>query len=206
VPGLRPARLRAYFGDPRLGSGAIAAVLRGSFLALFAAQGLVAALVALAAVLVAGPQRTPSAWVGGVAVVASAGQLLLGLAITAAGVRNAGRAARGLGSERPAPSDPQVPPDGRDADAERRLRTARSAALSLALLAAVLLSTPAWFAAFAWATGQTPVVLGLIGVLLATGYAFGVGQLGPLARAVTVTDPLDPPDPPDPGGDGSDAG
>jgi hypothetical protein len=78
--------------------------------------------------------------------------------------------------------------DWQDASGQRRLRTARSAALSLSLLAAVLLSTPAWFAAFAWATGQTPVVLALIGVLLATGYAFGVGQLGLLARAVTVSE------------------
>jgi hypothetical protein len=166
----------------------------------------VAALVAWVAVLVAGPQRAPSAWVGGVAVVASAGQLLLGLAITAAGVRNARRAAGGLSPERPAPSDPSTAPDGRDADAERRLRTARGAALSLALLAAVLLSTPGWFAAFAWATGQTPVVLGLIGVLLATGYAFGVGQLGPLARAVALRDPPVAEDDPGSGGDGSDAG
>lgn len=190
--GLRPDRLRAFFGDPRLPTGAIAAVLRGSFLALFAAQAVVAALVALAAVLVVGPQRAPSAWVGGVAVVASAGQLLLGLAITAAGVRNAGRAARELDPDRPAASDAPAPGDEQDAAAARRLRTARGAALSLALLAAVLLSTPAWFAAFAWATGQTPIVLGLIGVLLATGYAFGVGQLGPLARAVTVPGPTEP--------------
>jgi len=200
MPGLRPERLRAFFGDPRLPTGAIAAVLRGSFLALFAAQALVAALVALAAVLVAGPQRAPSGWVGGVAVVASAGQLLLGLAITAAGVRNAGRAARDLSPERPEVSDAAASADGQDATGQRRLRTARSAALSLSLLAAVLLSTPAWFAAFAWATGQTPVVLGLIGVLLATGYAFGVGQLGLLARAVTVSDRTES------DGDGSGAG
>jgi hypothetical protein len=135
-----------------------------------------------------------------VAVAASAGQLLLGLVITAAGVRNAGRAARDLSAERLPATDAPATEDGRDAEAERRLRTARSAALSLSLLAAVLLSTPAWFAAFAWATGQTPIVLGLIGVLLATGYAFGVGQLGPLARAVAVVDH------PEPDGGGAGAG
>jgi hypothetical protein len=153
-------------------------VLRGAYLALFAGQAVAAALVAGAAVAVAGPQTAPSGWVAGVALAASTGQLLLGVAITSAGVRNAGRAARRLDAWREEAADAP-------ADAPADVRSARSAALSLSLLAAVLLSTPAWFAAFAWATGQGPVTLAGIGTLLAVGYAFGTLQLGSLARSVT---------------------
>ncbi len=93
-------------------------------------------------------------------------------------------------SEPPAAAGPEAQLAGDEpesgAAAARRVRVARSSALSLALLAAVLLSTPAWFAAFAWATGQSASTLAAIALLLATGYAFGIAQLGPLARAVTV--------------------
>lgn len=163
-------------------------MLRGAYLALFAGQAVAAALVAGVAVALAGAQEAPSGWVAGVALAASTGQLLLGVAITAVGVRTAGRAARRLGAWPPASAD--APPAAADPTTEasraRRLHAARSAALSLSLLAAVLLSTPAWFAAFAWATGQGPATLAGIGALLAVGYAFGTLQLGALARSVTA--------------------
>lgn len=147
-------------------------MLRGAFLALFAAQTAVALLVALAVVAFAGRHDAPSAAVAGVAIAAAVGQMLLGAAITVVGVRNAAAAAR------PRPDDPEDV-------ALRRRSTARRSALSLALLAAVLASTPAWFAAFAWATGQRLVTIAVVGAVLGLGYGFGALQMGTLARVVT---------------------
>ena len=195
--------LRSYLHDPGLTPGSAAAVLRGAFLAVFAAQVVAAAVLVGVLALVAGRQDSPSGWVAAVALLGSLGQLLLGIVLTATGVQQAGRAARRmrldhLGGDGDAPDDVAATPDGEasddadsdDADSddgpERRLRVARSAALSNALLSAVLLSTPAWFGAFAWVTGQAPAALvGIAGMTL-SGYAFGVLQAGPLARAVTV--------------------
>lgn len=182
------AQLRRYLHEPALSATAAAAVLRAAYLALFAAQVVVAAAVAGAAVALAGPQSAPSGWVAGVAIAASGGQLALGAAITAAGVRNVARAARRLGPQRAegdAPPDATSDDPARD-DAERRVRLARSSALSVALLASVLLSTPAWFGAFAWATGQTATTLAAIGLVIAAGYALGIAQMGALARAATA--------------------
>jgi hypothetical protein len=204
--------LRSYLHDPGLAPGSAAAVLRAAFLAVFAGQVAVATVLVGVLALVAGRQDTPSGWVAAVTLVGSLGQLLLGIVLTATGVRQAGRAARRmridhLGGEPDAASDlePGRASDEADADGtaadgaaadeasddgpERRLRVARSAALSNALLSAVLLSTPAWFGAFAWVTGQTPATLVGIAGMTMSGYAFGVLQAGPLARAVTVPPP-----------------
>ena len=156
-------------------------------MAIFAGQGAAACLVALAVTLVAGRSATPSSWVAGTVLLASSSQLLLGLAVSAYGARQARRAAA-----------PAFAPQARSNDANgaspeelaSALRRARSAALSQALLSAVLLSTPAWFAAFAWATGQTAPSLAAVAGLLTLGYAFGALQLGPLSRAVSQPFPV----------------
>ena len=63
----------------------------------------------------------------------------------------------------------------------------RRRALSAALLGAVILSTPAWFAALALATGQRGAPVFVLWGLLALYYAFGVAGAGRLAaRAVEV--------------------
>ncbi len=209
--------LRSYLHDPGLAPGSAAAVLRAAFLAVFAAQVVVATVLVGVLALVAGRQDNPSGWVASVALLGSLGQLLLGIVLTATGVQQAGRAARRmrldhLGGDGDASDDVAVVPDGetRDDEAdddgpERRLRVARSAALSNALLSAVLLSTPAWFGAFAWVTGQTAATLvGIAGMTL-SGYAFGVLQAGPLARAVTVA-PAARPASSEEAPDGADAG
>lgn len=68
----------------------------------------------------------------------------------------------------------------------------RRRALSAALLAAVILSTPAWFAALALATGQRGAPVLVLWGLLALYYAFGAAGAGRLAaRAVRA-----PPTPP----------
>lgn len=150
-------------------------MLRSAFLAMFAGQTAVALLVALAVVAIAGQHEAPSAAVAGVAIAAAVGQTLLGAAITVMGVRNAAAAAR------PRVDDPEEV-------ALRRRSTARRSALSLALLAAVLVSTPAWFAAFAWATGQRFVTIAVVGAVLGLGYGFGALQMGTLARAIADRD------------------
>jgi hypothetical protein len=209
--------LRSYLHDPGLAPGSAAAVLRGAFLAVFAAQVAAAALLVGVLALVAGRQDAGSGWVAGVTLLGSLGQLLLGIVLTATGVQQAGRAARRmrldlLAAHPDAADDVAAAPDGDggDADAaddgpERRLRVARSAALSNALLSAVLLSTPAWFGAFAWVTGQTAATLVGIAGMTMSGYAFGVLQAGPLARAVTLPPAAEPP-PGDPGAEPADAG
>lgn len=209
--------LRSYLHDPGLAPGSAAAVLRAAFLAVFAAQVVVATVLVGVLALVAGRQDNPSGWVAAVALLGSLGQLLLGIVLTATGVQQAGRAARRmrldhLGGDGDASDDVAVVPDGEASDdeadddgPERRLRVARSAALSNALLSAVLLSTPAWFGAFAWVTGQTAATLvGIAGMTL-SGYAFGVLQAGPLARAVTVA-PAARPASSEEAPDGADAG
>lgn len=69
----------------------------------------------------------------------------------------------------------------------------RRRALSAALLGAVILSTPAWFAALALATGQsgTPVIV--LWGLLALYYAVGVGGAGRLAARASRGPPSTPP-------------
>jgi len=65
----------------------------------------------------------------------------------------------------------------------------RRRALSAALLGAVILSTPAWFAALALATGQsgTPVIV--LWGLLALYYAIGVAAAGRLAAQASKGPP-----------------
>lgn len=69
----------------------------------------------------------------------------------------------------------------------------RRRALSAALLGAVVLSTPAWFAALALATGQagTPVIV--LWGLLALYYAVGAGGVGRLAARAAQGPPSTPP-------------
>ena len=176
-------------------------MLRGAFLATFAAQAVVAGAVALVAVALAGRNVAPSPWIALVLIVAAVGQVGVGGAVGAYGVRQAGRLARGLALHRVAArasdeaddetsdeTSDETGDDGTEAeiDEHRRVRVARSAALSQTLLSAVLLSTPSWFVAFAWATGQSAItLLALLGTA-ALGIAFGTMQIGPLARAVTV--------------------
>lgn len=178
--------LRSYLHDPGMTPGSAAGVLRGAFLAVFAGQVAVATLVAGVLTVVAGRQDGASGWVAAVTLLGSLGQVLLGIGLTAAGVRQTGRAARRLRLDRPDAGEPGDEEERPDDGPERRLRVARTAAMSNALLSAVLLSTPAWFGAFAWVTGQTAATLVGIAGLTMTGYAFGVLQLGPLARAVTL--------------------
>ena len=154
---------RRYLNEPGLAPGSAAAVLRGAYLATFAGQIVVALLVALVVALAAGRQAAPSAAVAIVAVAASTGQLLLGIAITVLGVRSVRVALRTASR-----------PD------------ARRAVLSHSLLSAVVLSTPAWLAAFAWLTGQSLTVLAAIASLALMGYGFGFLQLGSLARSVAT--------------------
>lgn len=201
--------LRAYLNDSAVPTGTAYAVLRRAFLATFAAQAAVAAAVALAAVALAGRNVAPSPWIALVLIIAAGAQVALGGAVAAYGVRQAGRLARGLalhrggrepdveraGAAPPARAEggPPVgastePEDGAapHRDEQRRLRVARSAALSQTLLSAVLLSTPTWFVAFGWATGQRATTLLALLATAALGIAFGMMQVGPLARAVTV--------------------
>lgn len=181
--GVLARTLATYLNDPGLLPGSAAAVLRGAFLATFGAQALVAGVVAGVVALTAGRQDAPSGWVSAVVLLGALGQLLLGLAIGAYAVRQTGRAARRLRLG-------DLTPDADDDESARRVRTGRTAALSSALLSAVLLSTPAWFLAFAWVTGQGPVTLTGVLAVVALGYAFGVLQQGPMASAVTRR-PLD---------------
>lgn len=164
-------------------------MLRSAFLATFLAHAAVAAAAALVAIALAGRNVAPSPWLALVLIVAAAGQVALGGAVGAYGVRQAGRLARGLVLHRvdPGPTDEPVG-DGAESEADEhlRVRVARSAALSQTLLSAVLLSTPSWFVAFAWATGQSAITLVALLATAALGIAFGMMQLGPLVRAVTV--------------------
>ncbi len=73
------------------------------------------------------------------------------------------------------------------------LATVRRAGLSTTLLAGILLAAPAWFLAFAWATGQTTGTLLGTGGALALGYALGLVQARRTARAVTPRPPDDAP-------------
>lgn len=201
--------LRAYLNDRAVPSGTAYAVLRSAFLATFVAQAAVAAAVALVAIALAGRNVAPSPWIAMVLIGAAGGQVAVGGAVGAYGVRQAGRLARGLGLHRVDPGTTDEPV-GDDADSEvdepvaepidepvgdgaeseadehRRVRVARSAALSQTLLSAVLLSTPSWFVAFAWATGQSTITLVALLAMAALGIAFGMMAIGPLARAVTV--------------------
>jgi len=168
-------------------------VLRGAFLATFVAQAVVASGVAAVAVVLAGRNVAPSPWIALVLILAAGGQVAVGGAVGAYGVRQAGRLARGLVLHRVAPGtadEPADEPAGDGAESEvdehRRVRVARSAALSQTLLSAVLLSTPSWFVAFAWATGQSAITLVALLAMAALGIALGMVQTGPLARAVTV--------------------
>ncbi|HKI57275.1 MAG TPA: hypothetical protein VKB31_09010 [Trueperaceae bacterium] len=68
----------------------------------------------------------------------------------------------------------------------------RRRALSAALLGAVILSTPAWFAALALATGQTGTPVLLLWGLLALFYAIGVGGVGRLAAQAAQGPPSAP--------------
>lgn len=189
------APLRSFLGDADLRPRAALAVLRAAFLAFFVAHGVVALLVAAALGALAGAGTSPTPWVGSMVVGASTAQLLLGVAVTAFGVRSASRAAALLRAEREAPTAPSSP-DGSGGEAAAtaarrafaaRLRAARGAALWAAVMAAVLLSTPAWFAAFAWLAGNRGAALPAAAALLAVGYAFGFLQLVPLARGVAST-------------------
>lgn len=174
-------------------------MLRSAFLATFAAQAAVAAAVALVAVVLAGRNVAPSPWIALVLIIAAGAQVALGAAVAAYGVRQAGRLARGLALHRGDPGAAGQPSGGAedegadqkdgtasDRDDQRRLRVARSAALSQTLLSAVLLSTPTWFVAFGWATGQRATTLAALLATAALGIAFGMLQIGPLARAVTI--------------------
>ncbi|MDZ7708181.1 MAG: hypothetical protein U5J97_09905 [Trueperaceae bacterium] len=177
--------------------------MRSAFLATFAAQATVAAAVALGAVALAGRNVAPSPWIALVSILAAGAQVALGGAVAAYGVRQAGRLARGLvlhrddpeaaggpiGGDQDPGADRRADPEGgtaTDRDDQRRLRVARSAALSQTLLSAVLLSTPTWFVAFAWATGQSATTLTALLATAALGIAFGMLQIGPLTRAVTI--------------------
>lgn len=164
-------------------------MLRSAFLATFAAQAAFATAVALVAVALAGRNVAPSPWIALVLIVAAAGQVALGGAVGAYGVRQAGRLARGLVLHRDDPGTTDGPVgDGAESevDEHRRVRVARSAALSQTLLSAVLLSTPSWFVAFAWATGQSAITLVALLATAALAIAFGMMPIGPLTRAVTV--------------------
>lgn len=154
---------------------------------------MVAGAVALAAVALAGRNVAPSPWIALVLIVAAAGQVAVGGAMGAYGVRQAGRLARGLALHRVAArtvdeTADASSDDGREAeiDEHRRVRVARSSALSQTLLSAVLLSTPSWFVAFAWATGQSAITLLALLATAAFGIAVGTMQIGALARAVTL--------------------
>ncbi len=65
----------------------------------------------------------------------------------------------------------------------------RRRALSAVLLGAVILSTPAWFAALALATGQRGLPVLVLWALLALYYAFGVAGAGPLAARAAKAPP-----------------
>jgi hypothetical protein len=65
----------------------------------------------------------------------------------------------------------------------------RRRALSAALLGAVILSTPAWFAALALATGQGGEPVLVLWVLLALYYALGVASVGRLASRAAQAPP-----------------
>jgi len=68
----------------------------------------------------------------------------------------------------------------------------RRRALSAALLGAVVLSTPAWFAALALATGQGGMPVLVLWGLLALYYAVGVGGAGRLAGRAAQGPPAGP--------------
>lgn len=69
----------------------------------------------------------------------------------------------------------------------------RRRALSAALLGAVILSTPAWFAALALATGQGGMPVLVLWGLLALYYAIGAGGVGRLAARAANGPPSNPP-------------
>lgn len=73
----------------------------------------------------------------------------------------------------------------------------RRRALSATLLGAVILSTPAWFAALALATGQAGEPVIVLWGLLALYYAVGVAGAGRLAAQASKGPPATPPTPPD---------
>lgn len=66
----------------------------------------------------------------------------------------------------------------------------RASVLSATLLAAVLLSATSWFLAFAAATGQSALVLTVLGAATSSGYALGFVQVGRFARRLVASPSL----------------
>lgn len=147
------------------------------YLLSFAVHVSLAALVGAVATVVAGAPTASSSWLGGVLVAIASGHLLLALVVAeraGRGVRRASAGAHGAGSSAGC----------EDEAAAAARRAGRRAAIGAALAVAVLFSSPAWFAALAWAAGQRGLAFGgLLGVL-ALGFAGGAGYVGRLARSV----------------------
>src|SRR5690554_281414 len=166
-PGDRATRWAGFAGrylkTPRLSAGAAAAFLRSAFVLAFLAQCVVAALVGVVVVLLAGgaPSNPSSLLAWTLAAFALAQLPVVALVVTRLS---------GL-------------PGGKGA---------RRSALSAALMAGVLLASTAWFLSLALATGQTGIPLFLLLFLTLTGYGLGflvVGRLGRVAASELIGDP-----------------
>ncbi|MDR9390461.1 MAG: hypothetical protein RI554_00360 [Trueperaceae bacterium] len=182
----RVAALRRYLAAPDLTARDAAAKLGLVHAAAFAAQVLAAGGVVAAVVTLAGRQDAPSGVVAATLLTASYLHLAIGVAAAVGGTQAAARTAARWRDGAPHRAD--APADPSTADGPT-LTTVRRAGLSAALLGGLLLAVPAWFLAFAWATGQGAGTLVGTAAALALGYALGLLQVRRIGRAVTPEPP-----------------
>lgn len=163
-PASRPARISTFAGrylhTPQISLAGATSFLRSAFVLAFMAQCVVAALVGVVVVLLAGQApRNPSALLAWILVGIALAQLPVVVFVVAR-----------LGALKPG-------------------KGARRAALSAALMTGVMLASTAWFLALALATGQAGAPLFVLLFLTVSGYAVGfllVGRLGRVAASEVV--------------------
>lgn len=157
--------LRRYLRAPTLSVGAATTYLRAAYALAFLVQCLVAALVGVSVLALAGGgSRQPNTLLAWALALLALSQLPIMLFVVAR-----------FASFKSAPG-------------------ARAAALRAALLAGVLLASTAWYLALALATGQVGVPLYLLLALTLTAYTTGfllVGRLGRVAAGERIRE--DPP-------------
>lgn len=185
-PPERPARpngwlaplLHGYLHDEPLRFATALTTLTRAFLAAFTIHLGVITLVTLAAALLAGRQDAPNPLLTWVLLIAAYGNLFLAILIANVGQSAARRSAVTT-------TNPDAVRE-EDSKAQRDRRHAlRRSALAQTLFTTVLLTTPGWFLAFAWLTGQPLGTLLALILGLTLGYAFGLLQVRPLARALS---------------------
>lgn len=169
--------LRRYLRDDPLTRATANRVLTLAFLGAFVGHVAVVTVVAVAIALVAGRQDAPNALLTWVLLAVAYGNLAVATLIAAVGQRAARQ-----GVDRPSHAD-DVRADQAGPDRARR-HAQRQSALAQTLFVTVLLTTPGWFLAFAWLTGQPLGTLLALMLALASGYGVGLLQVRPIANAL----------------------